>query len=139
LEVREYATTTKGIRACAGWFKQGKVKSAAVKSAGAYWIPVIRGGGGEGDRQLVQRSLNVFLRLDVARQCQPTPIQRGNPDIYQMDRRQFREHRGGHQSQRMKLACQALPARNRFMKAASMTSVSEWPREAQSRRISWKL
>jgi hypothetical protein len=39
LEVREYATTTKGIRACAGWFKQGKVKSAAVESAGAYWIP----------------------------------------------------------------------------------------------------
>lgn len=41
LEVREFATTTKGIRACAGWFKQGKVKSAAVESTGVYWIPVM--------------------------------------------------------------------------------------------------
>jgi len=41
LEVREFATTTAGIRACAGWLKQGQVESAAVESTGVYWIPVM--------------------------------------------------------------------------------------------------
>ena len=41
LEVREFATTTQGIRKCARWLKQGQVESAAAESTGVYWIPVM--------------------------------------------------------------------------------------------------
>ena len=40
-EVREYATTTEEIRACAAWLQQLQVSSVAMESTGVYWIPVL--------------------------------------------------------------------------------------------------
>ena len=37
--------------------------------------------GRKGDPDLVQQSLDVRLRLGVARQHQPAPIEHGNPDL----------------------------------------------------------
>jgi hypothetical protein len=67
----------------AGWRARfQEVQGRATLDAGR-WL------GGQGDVQIVQHGLDVFLRLVVARQYQPAPIDHRNPDLHHLDRRQL--------------------------------------------------
>ena len=50
---------------------------------------------------MIQHGLDIFLRLGMARQDQPTPIHHRNPDFHHLDGRQLFQYGCGRQSRRV--------------------------------------